>query len=381
MILNINLSNLTSEAYAALVLAIIFTVATIASAIFFARHKETKLVVTILAAFVFPALAVFCWLYLILTVCDIALKWSLLYAFIGAIGYVIVAVAVAYAILAIIKARANRPVKVKETPVAEEAQPEETAETEETTEEEQVEIVETEETLEEEPEKIEDQSTSALLLTHTEELAEEPAEGQETEEENTETEETQAEEVETEEPAEENAEIETEEVADDGETVGGVVFSQETKESFAEQLSKLSEEMLGFYNEILEYAKTKDISMVKESRSHVIVKMGRHRLVEFKFIRGKLVSRFMAGSSELKNYSMSEKAVKIKEKPVMIEIVNENSVAVAKNMIDIVCKNILEAREAKEAEEVITPVAEEAPVEEVATDEVVETSDETTDEE
>ncbi len=307
-----NFSNLSAEGYASFIIAIIFTIATIAMAIFYARHKKQNIIITIATAFVLPALAVFCWLYLIFIVSNFTVKWSLIWSLVATVGYLLLATAIAFLAQAIIKYLANRPEKpAKETLVAE-------------VEEETTEEVETEEAVEED---------LPLLIENVEEEVVEEVEQPD---------ETNVEEI----PAEETEEVE-----------GGVVFAQESKESFAEQLNKLSDEMINYYIEILEYAKTKDISMVKESKSHVIVKMGRMRLVEFKFNRGKLVSRFMAGSSELKNYSMAEKAVKIKEKPVIIEIENENSVAVAKNMIDIVCKNILDAREEKEAEDTVSPVA------------------------
>lgn len=313
-----NFSNLSAEGYASFIIAIIFTIATIAMAIFYARHKKQNIIITIATAFVLPALAVFCWLYLIFIVSNFTVKWSLIWSLVATVGYLLLATAIAFLAQAIIRYLANRPEKpAKETLVAE-------------VEEETTEEVETEEAAEE-------NQDLPLLIENVEETVEE-----EVVEEVEQPEETNVEEI----PAEETEEVE-----------GGVVFAQESKESFAEQLNKLSDEMINYYIEILEYAKTKDISMVKESKSHVIVKMGRMRLVEFKFNRGKLVSRFMAGSSELKNYSMAEKAVKIKEKPVIIEIENENSVAVAKNMIDIVCKNILDAREEKEAEDTVSPVA------------------------
>lgn len=308
-----NFSNLAAEGYAAFILALIFTIATVATAIFFARHKKPNLVITILAAFVFPAIAIYCWLYLILTVSDFTIKWSLIWALVGMVGYLVLATIIAFSVKALIKYLATRPEKPAKA-VAHEVVDE--------PEEQPVEPEPVEETVEPEPEPEPEVEPMPLLLEHTPEETEEQAEEQ---------------------------------------TEGGVVFTQESKETFAEQLAKLPEEMQGYYNEILEYAKSKDISMVKESKSHVIVKMGRMRLVEFKFNRGKLVSRFMAGSSELKNYSLAEKAVKIKEKPVIIEIENENSVAVAKNMIDIVCKNILDAREEKEnGNEVEEEVVEEA---------------------
>ncbi len=320
-----NFSNLSSEGYASFIIAIIFTIAAVATAIFFARHKKQNLLMTILAAFVFPAIAVYCWLYLIFIVSNFSIKWSLIWALIGTIVYILLALAVAFITKAIIKHLESRP--APEQPLVEETTEEVVEETEETI----------EETVEEPVvEKVVEETIEEPVVEEiVEETIEEPV----------------TEEV-VEEPAPETVEV-TEEVE------GGVVFAEESKESFAEQLNKLPDEMINYYIEILEYAKTKDISMVKESKSHVIVKMGRMRLVEFKFNRGKLVSRFMAGSSELKNYSMAEKAVKIKEKPVIIEIENATSVAVAKNMIDIVCKNILDAREEKQAEDTVDPVVDE----------------------
>lgn len=313
-----NFSNLSAEGYASFIIAIIFTIASVATAIFFARHKKPNIIVTVLAAFVFPAIAVYCWLYLIFIVSDFTIKWSLIWALIGTIVYLLLAVAVAFSAKAIIKHLANRPAKTEEQTLVEET------------------VEETEETTEETEEPM------PLLIADVEEAP---------------VEEVAKEEAAEEEPAPEAVEETPVEEPTQEEVEGGVMFAQESKESFAEQLNKLPDEMINYYIEILEYAKTKDISMVKESKSHVIVKMGRMRLVEFKFNRGKLVSRFMAGSSELKNYSMAEKAVKIKEKPVIIEIENENSVAVAKNMIDIVCKNILDAREEKQAEDTVEPVS------------------------
>ena len=320
-----NFSNLSSEGYASFIIAIIFTIAAVATAIFFARHKKQNLLVTILAAFVFPAIAVFCWLYLIFIVSNFSIKWSLIWALIGTIGYLLLALAITFIAKAIIDRLESRP--APEQPLVEET-------TEEVVEETTEEVIE---------EVVEEPIEEPVVEEVVEEIVEEPI----------------VEEI-VEEVVEEPAEEPAPEVVEANEEVeGGVVFAEESKESFAEQLNKLSDEMINYYIEILEYAKTKDISMVKESKSHVIVKMGRMRLVEFKFNRGKLVSRFMAGSSELKNYSMAEKAVKIKEKPVIIEIENANSVAVAKNMIDIVCKNIMDAREEKQAEDTVEPVVDE----------------------
>ena len=97
--------------------------------------------------------------------------------------------------------------------------------------------------------------------------------------------------------------------------------------------------------EILEYAMEKPQTKCSNAKYHKTVKIGSMKLLDAKFSKDALLCNFMAGSSELKYYSKKEKNVKIKEKPVIIEIDSAESVPVAKNMIDIVFKNISDAKE------------------------------------
>ncbi|MBQ7327949.1 MAG: hypothetical protein IJX00_03210 [Clostridia bacterium] len=339
-----NFDNLSVEGCAAFVLAIVFSVITFASIIYFATHKTSKTLVAVLATMVFPVITVFCWTYLIMNVCEQAVALSLYVSLGAAVGYLLIALAIAAIIVAARKAKQNRPEKVVETEIVEETPAEEPVQ----------------------------EAGETLLITSSEEVVEEVAEEQpaevveEVEEVVEVAEEQPAEEIEevVEETAEEVAEETTEEPEiieeiededddedeDDEESPKGVVFANTPKETFASQLAKLDEEYIAYFSEILTYAQEKPKTKTKEAKTHLTVSIGRMKVVQFKFIRKVLVGTYLAGSSELKNYTAKEKSVKIKEKPVVISIDNEGSIEVSKNMIDIVYKNIMDAKAEKKAQ-------------------------------
>ncbi len=288
MLLSLKLSNLSVEGSAAFVLAIIFTILSVAAVIFFARHIQINKILLVIITLVLPFIAVFCWVYLLLDVLNFQPLINLGISIGAAVGYVLIALAIAYLIAFIVSRKKNEVV---------EEQTQETAE--------------------------------PILLEHTPEVVEEET----------------AEEV-VQEEAEEPAQEEQEEGEEENEEAEeGVVFSNEPRKTFAEQLETLNYETRSAYEEILAYAQAQAGTKTKEAKYQVTVSVGRMKLVLFKFIRGALVSSFMAGSSELKNYSAAEKAVKIKEKPVLIEVGEGDSVDVAKNMVDIVYKNITDAKQ------------------------------------
>ncbi len=328
----INFNNLTAEGYTAFVLAIIFTIVTLAAFIYYVRHRGENGLVATIVEYILPTVTVFCWMYLIFNVTNFEVGKALLYAFITAIAFLVVAVAIGLIIVGLSKKSENTEENV--AAVAEEKQEEKDDDV-----------------------LVLDAPVEAEEVVVEETTEEAPAEEQPVEE----TEEAPVEEA----PAEEEAPVEEtpveEEPAEETEEakVEGVIFTKGPKETFAEQLAKVPEEILALYNEILEYAQAKEETKTMESNSHVMVKIGRLRLLELKFLREKLVCKFMAGSSELKNYSLAEKSIKIKEKPITIELENESSLAVAKNMVDIVYKNILEAKEDKKLNDVVAPVSDE----------------------
>ncbi|MBR1890196.1 MAG: hypothetical protein IJ817_00740, partial [Clostridia bacterium] len=90
----INFNNLSAEGYTAFVLSILFTIITLAAFIYFARHKEVNGLLAAVIEYILPSVTVFCWMYLIFIVTDFTVSKSLLYAFITAIAFLAVAVAV-----------------------------------------------------------------------------------------------------------------------------------------------------------------------------------------------------------------------------------------------------------------------------------------------
>ena len=320
MCAGMNFDNLTAEGYAAFILALIFSIVSIAGFIYFARHKDAGKVVLILTTLAFPVLAIFFWMYLIMNICAYNLAVSLGVAFGTSLGYAVVAICLALIINAIIKSNKNKKAE-KEAKAAEEK-----ANVTESVEEPVTETVETTE------ETAEDKEQKLLNAPETEEpvaLLEENHE--------------QPEAVEEEVAVPENTE--TTEEAKEEITEQGVIFSNEPKKTFDEQFNELDADRQGYFNEILEYAMEKPGTKCSNAKYHKTVKIGSMKLLDAKFSKEALLCNFMAGSSELKYYSKKEKNVKIKEKPVIIEIDSAESVPVAKNMIDIVFKNISDAKD------------------------------------
>lgn len=319
-----NFSNLSVEGYSAFILALFFSIVSVASFIYFMKHKETtNTVLTVLITLVFPMLTVFFWSYMMFNLYEYEIALALGISFGIGLGYGLIALCIALIANAVAKAKANK----------EEEKPQE-----------EVTLV-APETMETEAEPVE-MEQKLLNAPETEEVAEEEQPAEETTEEPQE--ENVEEEVAPETVVEENIESEQTVEAESTEpevVEQGVVFSNGPRKTFAEQLEALSDEIKGYYNEILEYAMSKPDAKCSNAKYHTTVKIFAMKLLDAKFAKEVLVCNFMAGSSELKNYSKKEKVVKIKEKPVIIEIDSAESVTVAKNMIDIVYKNIEDAKE------------------------------------
>ena len=125
---------------------------------------------------------------------------------------------------------------------------------------------------------------------------------------------------------------------------GAVIIASAPRKTFKQSLGESDMKTLSRYLDIMKYALAKEDTRESEAQFAVSVLCGRLKLMQVMFQRNKLICKFMAGSSELKKFSQAEKAVKIKEKPVIVEIDSDESVEVAKELIDISHKNIQTAR-------------------------------------
>ena len=118
-----NFNNLTTEGYTAFILAIIFSITTIALIINFFRNSQTNKFITILTTLVSPILTVFCWFYLIMNVCAYSLEYCLYIALAAAVAYAILSVSIGFVINAILnkepktKQKKEKKVKVKKAKV------------------------------------------------------------------------------------------------------------------------------------------------------------------------------------------------------------------------------------------------------------------------
>ncbi len=103
MLLSLNFTNLSTEGYAAFILAIIFTIITLAAIIYFARNKDAGKILNVLTAIVFPMVTVFCWVYLLANLSSLGIGVSLGVSFASAIAYVLIALIISFIVNTIVE--------------------------------------------------------------------------------------------------------------------------------------------------------------------------------------------------------------------------------------------------------------------------------------
>lgn len=106
----LDFTNLRAESYAAFILAIVFTIITIAGAIVILRRRfKTSMLIKVLTTIIFPFVAIFCWLYMILnTTANFDIITSLYSSFLITLGFFGIVVAVYFITLAIIKKKKEK---------------------------------------------------------------------------------------------------------------------------------------------------------------------------------------------------------------------------------------------------------------------------------
>lgn len=162
-----------------------------------------------------------------------------------------------------------------------------------------------------------------------------------------------------------------------------IVFSAASKnETIDDRYAELSDEAKSYFDEIVKYAlsKSDEVKRVKNAR-YEEYKIRQARLVRLLIKRGVVVCEFVLINDAFRSY-LSENKVSVKLAPTVLRVVDEESLQVAKNSIDIAAQTAKEdqerkaqlrrekrklAREAKKAEEAAAAAAaqsqEEAPAE------------------
>lgn len=125
-----------------------------------------------------------------------------------------------------------------------------------------------------------------------------------------------------------------------------VTFSSEKALTIDDKYAELTDEQKKYYDQIVEYANKVDGSRRFKNARYEEHKIGTNRLVRLLIKRGIIVCEFILPNSDFKNY-VSENKLKIKAAPTVLKIVDENTVQIAKDSIDIAVKAIEEEREIK----------------------------------
>lgn len=101
----LDLSNLSTESYAAFILAIVFTVITLAGAIVLLRRSfKASTLIKVITTIVFPFVAIFCWLYMIMDTCSTLEAITCLYSsFLITLGFFAITIGIYYLTITLIK--------------------------------------------------------------------------------------------------------------------------------------------------------------------------------------------------------------------------------------------------------------------------------------
>lgn len=99
-------SNLTTETYAGFILAIVFTIFAFAGGLYLVKNEDCHKVLRILLAVAFPFIAIFCWLYTIISVTNLDMGLNFVISICTTLGFYILLFAV-YGIFVIFKKNKN----------------------------------------------------------------------------------------------------------------------------------------------------------------------------------------------------------------------------------------------------------------------------------
>lgn len=126
---------------------------------------------------------------------------------------------------------------------------------------------------------------------------------------------------------------------------GNVAFSVE-RETLDEKYLALSPEFRGYYDEIVHYANTVEGVKRYKNANYEEYKVGKNRLVRLKIKRGIIITEFTIYNLQFKNY-VNDNKVDVKQAPATIKVIDEASLAAAKDSISIAVNAIEEEKNYK----------------------------------
>lgn len=128
---------------------------------------------------------------------------------------------------------------------------------------------------------------------------------------------------------EENVQTEVKEGAS-----GNIVITPNKKLSLQEAYKNLSSKQKEYFRSLRDYADKKPNSRSKETKNHVVVGCGNKHYIRLSVKRGLTIASFPSENEEMMRLRLSG-IVPMKAEEVQMKIVDDNSFAMAKQMIDI----------------------------------------------
>lgn len=127
--------------------------------------------------------------------------------------------------------------------------------------------------------------------------------------------------------------------SDETEANGDAVTFSATKETLAQRYDALSDEMKGYYDQIVATASAVEGNRCFKNDRYEEYKVGKNRIVRLLVKRGVIVCEFVIANNDLRNY-MTDNKLKLKQAPTTLKVSDEATLAAAKATMDIAVKAI-----------------------------------------
>ena len=141
-------------------------------------------------------------------------------------------------------------------------------------------------------------------------------------------------------------EVKEESQEDETDPENKISFSLGQQQTLEEKYLALSSEKRGWYDEIMKYASMVEGSKRFKNARYEEYKVGKNRIVRMLIKRGVINCEFILHNSDFKNY-VNEKKISVKQSATTMLVETQETVAAAKNSIDIVVAALAEEKEYK----------------------------------
>lgn len=124
---------------------------------------------------------------------------------------------------------------------------------------------------------------------------------------------------------------------------GDAVTFSATKETLSQKYEALSDEMRGYYDEIVAAASAVEGNRCFKNDRYEEYKVGKNSIVRLLIKRGIIVCEFVIANSDMRNY-MADNKLKVKQAPTTLKVFDEATLAAAKQTMTIAVKAIEEEK-------------------------------------